>query len=72
VRVVRHEARETSPYGVQNCRRCGSVLCDLAFSGHIEFKLGEVFEVDAALFCQPDVVSDIQREAAIDCPWRVN
>jgi len=74
VSLIRHEARDVNEHGVQNCRRCGKVLCDLLYPGQTVFQVCDVFEHAAGglYLMGPNYFTDQERRDAVLCPWRVH
>jgi hypothetical protein len=76
VALIRHDARKVNKHGVQNCRRCGIVLTDLAIPGQARFDTEEVyFAKDATgsgYFMAPDYFTAGQRRDAVLCNWNIH
>ena len=73
VTLLRHQAREVCESGVQNCRRCGVTVADLAILGHQPHAVGSVYQIPHyPMFYAPVFFTEEEQRAALDCPWRVH
>jgi len=71
--LICHEPREVNEHGVQNCRRCGLVLADLAFPNHTAFdKRGAFQPIGSGTLYGPVYFTDDERRDAVSCPWIVH